>query len=133
VQWFRGISPTGVRVLAVLAAFLVVGHYADVTSQALFGRPVNLYWDSRHLTNVGAMFALVAHPWFTLLAVVGLIVIPLLTYLPLRWALGAVGGDEHPLAGERVEAAMWVIETHGELPKISFFGDILLSCPGFTS
>ena len=85
-HWFRGISPVGVRILAILAAVLVVGHYADVTSQALFGRPINLYWDSRHLANVGAMFALVAHPWLTLLAVVSLIVVPLLTYYALRWA-----------------------------------------------
>src|SRR6187431_1114951 len=73
--WFRAISPRAVRWLAMLAVILVIGHYADVTSQALFGRPINLYWDSRHLTNVGAMFAMVAHPWLTLLVVVAAILI----------------------------------------------------------
>jgi hypothetical protein len=28
-----------------------------------YGRPVNLYWDARHLPNVGAMLAEVAKPW----------------------------------------------------------------------
>src|SRR5215212_5155278 len=82
-HWLRCISGTGLRWLAILGVILVVGHYADVTSQALFGRPINLYWDSRHLTNVGAMFAVVAHPWLTLLIVVAAILIPILTYIPL--------------------------------------------------
>jgi len=89
-HWFGGITRRGLRWLAILAAILVVGHYADVTSQALFGRPINLYWDSRHLTNVGAMFAFVAHPGLTLVVVAALILVPLLTYFPLRWALGQV-------------------------------------------
>ena len=90
IHWFRGISPRALRWLTVLAVILVVGHYVDVTSQALFGRPINLYWDSRHLTNVGAMFAVVAHPWLTLLVVAAAIVIPVLTYIPLRWAFGQI-------------------------------------------
>lgn len=89
-HWYRTVSSTGLRWLAVLAVVLVVGHYADVTAQALFGRPINLYWDSRHLTNVGAMFAVVAHPWLTLVVVVAAILIPSLTYIPLRWALGEI-------------------------------------------
>src|SRR5215217_5893737 len=71
-HWFHGISTTGLRWLAIVAVIFVVGHYADVTSQALFGRPINLYWDTRHLTNVAA------------------ILIPILTYVPLRWALGQI-------------------------------------------
>src|SRR5829696_5635664 len=43
---FHGISRKGLRWLAGLAVILVVGHYADVTSQALFGRQINLYWDT---------------------------------------------------------------------------------------
>jgi hypothetical protein len=90
VHWFGGVSQRSLRWLAVVAVTLTVGHYVDVTSQALFGRPINLYWDSRHLSNVGAMFAVVAHPWITLLVVTGLVVIPVLTYIPVRWALGQI-------------------------------------------
>src|SRR6186713_2515368 len=51
---FGALRHQGLRWLAILGVILVIGHYADVTCQALFGRPINLYWDSRHLTNVGA-------------------------------------------------------------------------------
>ena len=66
---------------------LVIGRYADVTVQSLFGREINLYWDSRHFTAVGAMLAVVANPWLVALIVAGAVVIPVLLYLPLRWAL----------------------------------------------
>jgi hypothetical protein len=92
LQWFGAISARGLRWLSIIAVLLVVGHYADVTSQALFGRPINLYWDSRHLTNVGAMFAVVAHPWLTLLVVLAVVLIPIVTYFPIRWAIGQVAG-----------------------------------------
>ena len=91
-QWSAGIGRRGLRWLAIAGVVLVVGHYADVTAQALFGRPINLYWDSRHLTNVGAMFAFVAHPWLILLVLIAAVLIPLLTYFPLRWALGQISG-----------------------------------------
>jgi hypothetical protein len=89
-HWFGEIGHRALRWLAIAGVVLVVGHYADVTCQALFGRPINLYWDSRHLTNVGAMFAFVAHPWLILLVAIAAILIPVLTYLPLRWALGRI-------------------------------------------
>ena len=91
-HWSAGFSNRGLRWLAIVGVVLVVGHYADVTCQALFGRPINLYWDSRHLTNVGAMFAFVAHPWLILVVTAAAILIPLLTYFPLRWALGRIAG-----------------------------------------
>src|SRR3954463_2603253 len=90
VHWFGGPSRRGLRWLPLPWGILGVGHYADGTSQALFGRPINLYWDSRHLTNVGEMFAFVAHPWLILAVIAALILIPLLTYFPLRWALGQI-------------------------------------------
>jgi len=43
------------RLLAALWVPLVVGRYLDVAAPALYGRPVNLYWDLRHLSAVAAM------------------------------------------------------------------------------
>lgn len=62
----RGFPQPGRRTALALAAlmfFLTIGRYADVTAPALYGRPVNLYWDARHLPNVGAMLSAVAKPW----------------------------------------------------------------------
>ena len=61
----RGFAQPGRRTalwLAALMFVLTIGRYADVTAPALYGRPVNLYWDARHLPNVGAMLAEVAKP-----------------------------------------------------------------------
>ncbi len=72
LAWYAEIAarlawpPPGRRttlVLAVLLFVLAVGRYADVTAPALYGRPVNLYWDAQHLPRVAAMLAEVAHPW----------------------------------------------------------------------
>src|SRR6186713_2753514 len=41
IQWFGGVRRQGVRWLAIIGVVLVIGHYADVTCQALFGRPIN--------------------------------------------------------------------------------------------
>ena len=45
----------GLRWLAAAWVTLVVGRYLDVMAPALYGRPINLYWDSRHLSAVFAM------------------------------------------------------------------------------
>jgi len=67
---WRGAVPRGVRVaLAVLLFLLVLGRYAEVTAPALYGRPVNFYWDAQHLPAVGAMLATVA-PWWMIAALV---------------------------------------------------------------
>ena len=93
--------------LSGLAAFwvvLVVGRYAEVTSPALFGRPVNLYWDLRHVSAVAAMLARVASTWRLVLALIVAALVPVLMYIVLRWALGRVADAmRDPLA----RAARW--------------------------
>src|SRR5690349_10337441 len=77
----RGRPPEwALRSLAVFWMLLTLGRYAAVTSTALFGRDINLYWDSRHFSAVGAMLARVASP-IELAGVALLIVaIPLAVY-----------------------------------------------------
>jgi hypothetical protein len=67
---WRGSVPRALHVaLLVLLLILVIGRYAEVTAPALYGRPVNFYWDARHLPAVAAMLAKVA-PWWVLVALV---------------------------------------------------------------
>jgi len=67
---WRGAVPRGLRVaLAALLLLLVIGRYAEVTAPALYGRPVNFYWDAQHLPAVGAMLAKVV-PWWMIAALV---------------------------------------------------------------
>jgi hypothetical protein len=79
------------RGLAVLWVALIVGRYVDVTVRSLYGREINLYWDLRFVPDVGAMFAFVASPWMAAAIVLGVVLVPVLIYLPVRWALQRVG------------------------------------------
>lgn len=58
VGW-RGASAKSTRRivggLALLTVGLALARYIDVTVTALFGRPINPYWDGRHLIDVLAM------------------------------------------------------------------------------
>jgi hypothetical protein len=84
-------SPVVLRCLSILGVPLVIGRYADVTSSALYGRGVNLYWDMRHVPNVAAMLASPASRWLVVLIVSAAVLIPLILYVVLRLALGRVG------------------------------------------
>ena len=65
VRFARGPSPRSAGVLAVIVSFGVLWRYADVTSRALLGRPVNLYWDGQHAWQVLRM-AGAEQEWFAL-------------------------------------------------------------------
>jgi len=78
------------RALAAGWVVLVIGHYADVTTPALYGRDINLYWDARYMPDVAAMVARAA-PWWLLVTGVAAIVLALLVlYLVFRWAIRRV-------------------------------------------
>ena len=42
-------------ILTAVLVILIVGRYIDVTAPALYGRPINLYWDAQHVPRVAAM------------------------------------------------------------------------------
>ena len=76
--------------LAVGLTLLTIGRYAQVTAPALYGRPINLYWDAQHLPRVAAMLAQVSPTWLVALVSLGTMVLVGGVFLTLRWALGAV-------------------------------------------
>ena len=61
--WRRPIGDVAIGLLAALLAAMVALRYLEVTAPALFGRPVNLFWDGRHLPQVIVMAAQ-GHPWW---------------------------------------------------------------------
>ena len=76
--------------LAALLSAMVLLHYVDVTVPALFGRPVNLFWDGRHLPQLLRM-ATVNSPWWLITAATLTMLVALLTlYAACHWALGRV-------------------------------------------
>jgi hypothetical protein len=46
------LGPRRLRVLAFFTTVWVIARYFDVTVRAVFGRPINLYWDGRHAAEV---------------------------------------------------------------------------------
>ena len=86
----RRIGTTGLRWLSLVWVVLVLGRYIDETSRSLFGRDINLYWDLRHLRNVGAMFAVVADTWLSVAFLGGVLLLPVGLYIVARWAFGRI-------------------------------------------
>jgi hypothetical protein len=89
-RWRGPLSRLTLRRLAAVWVALVVGHYVDVTARSLYGREINLYWDVRYVPTVSGNLAYVAEPHLIVLVIVAAVLLPLLIYLPLRWALGCV-------------------------------------------
>jgi sulfatase-like protein len=96
------------RMLGVLWVVLVVGRYADVTSRSLYGRDINLYWDVRYMPDVGSMLAVVANPWWVAVILAGALILPLVAYTLIRWALGCVSDATHDPSARRALAALAV-------------------------
>jgi phosphoglycerol transferase MdoB-like AlkP superfamily enzyme len=95
---FRPPSRRIITWLAVLLTLLTVGRYAEVTAPALYGRPVNLYWDGRHLPRVAGMLAQVVPPWLVTVVVLGVVGLLAGVFWALRWALGRTWiALSHPL------------------------------------
>lgn len=118
------------RTLACLSAIwvaLVIVRYADVTAPALYGRPVNLFWDMRHVSAVAAMLARVASWWLVLLIIAATILIPFVLYQVIRWALrrvneGMSGRTERRVLGALAVVAI-VLFAAGRVYSVSGFYD----------
>jgi hypothetical protein len=109
VAWTSFVRPLGkaARVVLTLSLLaLLIGRYAEVTAPALYGRPVNLYWDAQHLPKVAAMLAEVG-PWW-LVALLVLAVTALLAAIigALALGIGAVSRALLVPAGRRALGAL---------------------------
>jgi hypothetical protein len=109
VVWTSFVQPLGraaLVALTVLVLVFVLGRYAEVTAPALYGRPVNLYWDSQHLPKVAAMLAEVGPWWLVgLLAIAGTALLASLV-AALAWCLAAIARALRVPAGRRVVGAL---------------------------
>jgi hypothetical protein len=93
VAWTAFARPLGTKALVALTLLVlafVIGRYAEVTAPALYGRPVNLYWDSQHLPKVAAMLAEVGPWWLVAALVVGFVALLAALCGGIAWSLAAV-------------------------------------------
>jgi hypothetical protein len=93
VAWASFVRPVGRFAWAILTALmliLVIGRYAEVTAPALYGRPVNLYWDAEHLPKVGAMLAEVAPLWIVAVGALGFVALLTTLVAAIAWCIGCL-------------------------------------------
>ena len=82
-----------VKGLAAVWVALVIGRYLDVMAPALYGRPINLYWDARHLSAVASMLT-DSIPAGLIAGVLAVTVAGLVAaYFIARWAWDAVAAS----------------------------------------
>ena len=84
------LSQRALRWISALWVVLFIGHYADVTTPALYGRDINLYWDAQYMPDVVAMVARAAPLWLLVVALWAVALILVLFYIVFRWAFGRV-------------------------------------------
>ena len=92
VAFVGPLGRTALRVLTALLLLLGLGRYLDVTAPALYGRPVNLYWDAQHLPKVAAMLAEVAPWWLVLALLLGIVALIAAFGAALHWCLTRIAG-----------------------------------------
>jgi hypothetical protein len=87
---WRGRVPQAGSATAAVLVLLTLCRYAAITAPALYGRPINLYWDAPHFGNVLGMLTRVA-PWWALCAgLLGLVLLLWAMWWLLRLCLRAV-------------------------------------------
>jgi hypothetical protein len=99
----RGKSLVG---LTLLMLMLVLGRYAEVTAPALYGRPVNLYWDSQHLPKIAAMLSEVGPWWLVGMLALGIVALLGALLAFLAWSLATVTTSLRAAAGFRAVGAL---------------------------
>jgi len=120
----RGTLPA--RLPAALAAawlLLTVARYLEITAPALYGRPVNLYWDLRHVGNVARMLAQAAGAPATVGLAAALLALSAIVFAALRLAWRRVSDAATDAAERRVLtgfagtlAVVWLAGSAGHAP-----------------
>jgi hypothetical protein len=91
------LSAGGIRIgtrtqwlLSALVLLFVVGRYVDVTAPALFGRRIDLYWDSQHLPAIVGMAFESRSPFFIAAILIAVLSLFAALLLIIRTSLAAL-------------------------------------------
>jgi len=84
--------------LAIAYTLLMIGRYVDVTAPALFGRPVNLYWDAPQVPRFLAVIGQQLAPWQMLLLGLAIALALWGLHRTLRGLIAVVARDAVPFA-----------------------------------
>lgn len=107
VAWRGALGQVALRLITAGYLMLVLGRYADVTVPALFGRPINAYWDIPQIPRFLWVSAQEWPWWLTASVLFGVVVLLAAIYGVLRWGIGVLAGQVAPAARARPWA--WLI------------------------
>ena len=96
VRWQGQLSSRQASLLALAYLLLVLGRYVDVTAPALFGRPLNLYWDVPQIPRFLWVGAQELPIWITLAAIALTGLLLMLLFLGVRWTIVVTARDAVP-------------------------------------
>ena len=102
LRLWRGKHAVAMGGLALVMVVLTLCRYAAITAPALYGRPINLYWDAPHFGNVLGMLTRVAPLWALVLGVIGVLVLLCAMWWVLRACLQAAVRPLHSPVVARV-------------------------------
>jgi hypothetical protein len=77
-----------------------------VTAPALYGRPVNLYWDAQHLPRIAAIMAEVASPVTVVGVALGILALLAVAFGGLRWSVSRLWRAMHHAGSRRAIIAL---------------------------
>ncbi len=87
VFYKRAPRAQGLRVLSLIFLVLVLGRYFDTTAPALFGRAINLYWDSMQIPRLAWVLLRKQPLWLSASVGFALIAFIYLLWRVIYWAL----------------------------------------------
>lgn len=128
VAWRGKLASRTITLLTLAYLLLALGRYFNVTVPALFGRPVNLYWDGQHIPTFLWVSAR-EYPWYVGTGAGALALALLLAlFLLLRWAVGTTARVAAPYAVRArwtwlptgVAALAVVLHLVGAVPSITW-------------
>ena len=93
--WLGSTRPWVIVSLSGLVVLFALSRYGEVTTQALYGRDVNLYWDAPRLVSVVEMLARVARTWQIVAVCGGAVLVLTPLYLLARWSLRQIDAALH--------------------------------------
>ena len=109
-------TPRALSLVTLGYCLLIAGRYADVTVPALFGRPVNLYWDSQQIPRFLWVSAKGLAWWQSAAIVLALGALFWSLYRAVRGSLGVVVREAVP----SVLASRWAIALSGAAVAAAF-------------
>ena len=122
------LSKPRLRFLALFFTLLVVTHYLVVTTSGLYGRAINLYWDTQHIPRVGQMIIEAAPGWLLVVIGAGVLMLLVVTFLCSLWAISTLS---HAAASRRLRGVLegcglavmvlYAVANVAQLPVMSSF------------